>query len=160
LKPVYLRYTIKSGLRIITFLMLLFWCAGFCAMLLYKDGYLPAITIPFIKYSYSFICHQQDARCFNIYGAHLFVCARCTGIYTGAFLLSLVFIFIKMLPKISLNIIIYSILPLLADIILYNAGAYNYSKTIAFITGLFPGSVLILYILGSFEKFFKELKLN
>jgi uncharacterized membrane protein len=36
------------------------------------------------------ICHQQAARSFAIWSQQLPVCARCTGIYTGAALVALV----------------------------------------------------------------------
>ena len=134
------------------------WCAGFFSVVFIKTGSLPPVLFPFIKHGYSIVCHQQEAKCISFYGSHLLVCARCTGIYTGALLAVFLFIFIRNLPVINLKIALYSVSLVAADVILYNLGLYNYSKTIAFITGLLPGSVLILYILNSFEKFFEDLK--
>jgi uncharacterized membrane protein len=151
--------SISSGLllRIIFSFAIITWCAGFSFVQIFPQSNPVNIILPFVKYSYSIVCHQDGDKSFLINGMQLFVCARCTGIYAGALLTSLVVIFIKKLPLINLKIASLSLFPIIIDIVLYNSGLYSYSKTVAFITGLFPGSVLFIYILSSFEKFFKEL---
>jgi hypothetical protein len=47
---------------------------------------------------------------------------------------------------------------ILADVVLYNSGIYNYNKIISFSTGLFFGSVGFLYIRSGLEKLIDELK--
>jgi hypothetical protein len=42
---------------------------------------------------------------------------------------------------------------ILADILFYNAGIYQYSKYIAFGTGIFSGSLTFIYILNEFENY-------
>jgi uncharacterized membrane protein len=140
------------------FFIILLWCAGFSSIQLFPGNNILSAFFPFIKYNYSLVCHQQEAKSFLVNGIHFFVCARCTGIYTGALVFSFIFIFLKISPVIRLKAALISCIPAIADIILYNFGAYNYSKITAFVTGLFPGSVLFIYILCSFENFFEELK--
>jgi uncharacterized membrane protein len=151
-------YPGRLSFRIIVFFLAGLWCTGILSVFLIKTGSIPPVLYPFLKYTYSIVCHQQGAKCFSFYGSNLLVCARCTGIYAGALFAIFIFIFIKKIPVINFKMALYSVSPVLADVILYNAGLYNYSKTIAFITGLLPGSVLILYILNSFENFFEDLK--
>lgn len=158
MKLINIIYPGRLVFRIIIFMLIALWCTGFSSIFLFKAGFFPLVLYPYLKFIYSIVCHQQEARCIDFYGSHLLICARCTGIYTGALLSVLLFIFIKKIPVITLKTALYSVALIAVDVISYNAGLYNYSKTIAFITGLFPGSVLILYILNSFEKLFEDLK--
>ena len=46
---------------------------------------------------------------------------------------------------------------MLADVISYNIGIYNYNKTVAAITGVLFGSGTFLYIRSGLEKLLEEL---
>lgn len=153
-----MKYIVKSQgilFKCILFFIIFCWCMGFSIIPLFPSNPL-SMLLPFARYSYSLVCHQDEAKSFIINNIHLFVCARCTGIYTGALLSSLITIFIFRLPRISLRIASFSLFPIIIDWIMYNSGVYNYSKNAAFISGLFPGSVLFVYILNSFGNFFEE----
>jgi uncharacterized membrane protein len=62
---------------------------------------------------------------------------------------------IILIPQITIKIktwqlILFS-LPMLADVIFYSIGLYQYNKIIAAITGILFGSAVFLYILGAIE---------
>jgi uncharacterized membrane protein len=46
----------------------------------------PLSRDPFVYLLFSFVCHQQPERSLWLAGAPLAVCARCAGVYFGAFL--------------------------------------------------------------------------
>jgi len=62
---------------------------------------------------------------------------------------------IILIPQITIKIktwqlILFS-LPMLADVIFYSIGLYQYNKIIAVITGILFGSAVFLYILDAIE---------
>jgi len=62
---------------------------------------------------------------------------------------------IILIPQITIKIktwqlILFS-LPMLADVIFYSIGLYQYNKIIAAITGILFGSAVFLYILDAIE---------
>ena len=138
--------------RIFVTALILLWILGFALLPLFHDTQM-IVLFPFLKKIYSEFCHQLDYKTLNIFGYNLLVCSRCTGIYIGAFVISFVFIFLK--NKIELNKkLFYSVsLILLTDVVLSTFGVYDYSKSIAFITGLFFGSVSFAYILTLIDNF-------
>ncbi len=117
-------------------------------------------TFFFTDKIYSLVCHQDNAKSFFIGGHKLEVCARCTGIYMGAVLFSIAALFFNRLRPRDKKWLLYSMIPMAADVILYSIGIYNYSKWIAFSTGLILGSISILYIFTGIEEYFFDLKLS
>jgi uncharacterized membrane protein len=101
---------------------------------------------------YSTVCHQENFKCISYEGHRMFVCARCTGIYFGAFIAAIVelrFIF----PELPLKLLFLSSTPLLLDVIFSTTGVYEYSQIFAFITGIIFGFVLYLFIIKELENF-------
>jgi hypothetical protein len=97
---------------------------------------------------YSIVCHQETAKSFFIDGNKLEVCARCTGIYSGAVIFSIAgLLFRKLRPRDK-------------KWLLYSAGIYDYSKWVAFSTGMILGSASILYIFTGIEDYFLEFNLS
>ena len=91
---------------------------------------------PFLKISYGRVCHQAPFKSFSVNGWQFLVCARCTGIYLGAFLGMLLFT-----PPIAKYIlsgykyfVAFSLLMLL-DAVTNNFIFTEYNKTTAFLTG-------------------------
>jgi uncharacterized membrane protein len=125
-----------------------------------NDSFPLATTFFFTDKIYSLVCHQDAAKSFFFAGNKLEVCARCTGIYTGAVLFSIAALFFSRLRPRDKKWLLYSMIPMAADVILYSAGVYPYSKWIAFSTGLILGSISILYIFTGIEEYFFELKLS
>ncbi|MEJ2105178.1 MAG: DUF2085 domain-containing protein [Ignavibacteriaceae bacterium] len=101
---------------------------------------------------YSTVCHQENFKCISYEGHRMFVCARCTGIYFGAFIAAIVelrFIF----PELPLKLLFLSSTPLLLDVIFSTTGVYEYSQIFAFITGIIFGFVIYLFIIKELENF-------
>jgi uncharacterized membrane protein len=86
----------------------------------------------------------------------MLVCARCAGIYFGAFLVGIISLNYKM-PDIKTKVFIVSALPLLLDVILVFLRFYKYSKSLALSTGLIFGSVVYLIIISEIEKIILKL---
>ncbi len=138
-------------LRIIIFFLILIWCLGFLSPIFFKELNYLVITYPFSKRIYSIVCHQITSKTFIINGERLLVCARCSGIYIGALFSSLISLFYSSKIIKNINLFLYSIILLTLDVFFSSAGIYHYSKLLAFLTGIFFGSVSFLYILNAIE---------
>jgi uncharacterized membrane protein len=137
---------------------LLIWYTGIFSGVLLNSNFSKVYPGIFIGKIYSQVCHQDPARSFFIYGSKLEVCARCTGIYTGTIIFSFVAFFIPRLKPGSKEWLVLSSLVMAADVMMYSIGIYDYSKWTAFGTGLFLGSVSILYIFTGIDDYFLELR--
>ena len=126
------------------------WISGFLSPIL-----LPG-TDPLLNYSldriYSKVCHQESYKCIRIAEAEMFVCARCAGIYFGAFIISSLFLF-RENPKLNIKIFLLASIPLLADVIFTTTELYNYYQPIAFLTGLIFGSIICLFLIAEIKNF-------
>jgi uncharacterized membrane protein len=138
------------------FLAVLFWCILISFPVLFKNYSFTLNFTQIIKDALSIVCHQKPERTIYINTIPLLVCSRCTGIYFGGLLSSLINILISREIKIQNRIFYSSSIPIFIDVVLHSAGAYPYSKCVAFITGLLFGSIGFLYIFGSIKLFFNE----
>jgi uncharacterized membrane protein len=142
--------------RIILFFVLLSWCIGFSLKSIFPDSAEVIIFSPVLKKIYSSVCYQDELKTFTVSGEKLFVCIRCTGIYIGALIFSFISIFLRQ-NRTSKKLFLAGLSAVIADVILYSSGIFNYSKYFAFVTGFFFGSVAFLYILNILEtEFFSE----
>ena len=134
--------------RFFILLFLIIWIYGFLTPILFK------VDNPIYQYLvsrvYSTMCHQDAEKCILIKNESMLVCARCAGIYFGAFIIGLVSLIRKQF-KINLSTIIIMALPLLADVFLTATGIYVYSQIRAFITGLIFGSMVYIIIISELE---------
>lgn len=100
------------------------------------------------------LCHTDPSKIPSVLGHNLFLCSRCSGIYAGAFLTGLLVLPAGYLTKFKLKnplrIPLAMLLPMAADVLLYNSGIYSYNFTIAWFTGFLSGSGVILYIWNDF----------
>lgn len=94
---------------------------------------------------YSPICHQNPEKSFMFNNLQFLVCSRCFGIYIGAFISSILIILCSKI-KIKLQLVFFSIIPMIADIILYRTEIYSYNKIISLLTGFSFGAILFLFI--------------
>jgi uncharacterized membrane protein len=122
-----------------------------------SSGLLPGI---FPDKIYSLVCHRESVKSIFISGKKLEVCARCTGIYTGALFFSFVALAFPRLRPASKRWLLLSMVPMGLDVFLYSVGIYDYSKWISLSTGIILGSVSIIYIFMSIEDYILELKLG
>ncbi|MGE5497682.1 MAG: DUF2085 domain-containing protein [Syntrophothermus sp.] len=139
------------------FLLLLLWNLGiFSEFLISRISGLNSL-LPFLSIGYSNVCHQSAWKTIGSGAFHTLVCSRCSGIYAGALVLSLLAVFMRgRFFLTNTRLLALMMLPLLADVIFYNSGLYNYSKTAAFLTGFLSGSGVFLYILGAFFTMFNK----
>lgn len=150
--------TKSAALRFIVFCSILLWCIGFSIFSFSPDS-LFRIFYPLLKQVYSFVCHQVDYKTFKVNDIHFLVCARCTGIYFGALIASLILIFYNINSDLSSKFLFFAAAPMILDIIFYSTGIYDYSASISFSTGVIFGSTSIVYILIVLQKyFFRQLR--
>jgi uncharacterized membrane protein len=143
--------------RLIIFSLLLFWCSSFSLNSFYHSP-LYVASSPILTLSFSKICHQEIDKTFKLKNSTFLICARCTGIYFGAFITSFFLLFLYRKHNPSLSFLIISLIPLLLDVLFTTAGIYPYSKNISFLTGMLFGSVLFIYILSSIENNFIQIR--
>lgn len=146
----------RLTLSLSLFILFLIWNAG-----IYLEWVLDifpslAYLFPIAKQSYGIVCHQQNVKLIGEGALHSLVCSRCAGIYLGLLSSSLIYIFIIIGNVRSNKILFLSAVPLFMDVILYSIGVYNYSKTIAFITGWLLGSVGFIYLYSPLSTLFSN----
>jgi uncharacterized membrane protein len=114
--------------------------------------------LPFLKNNYSLVCHQDHHKVITVGVYSMLVCARCAGIYSGAFLVSLINIFLSRQINIARKVLFLSAIPMLFDVIGTTAGLYIYSKTGAFLTGFLFGVVSFLYFYNALLELITEMR--
>ncbi len=139
------------------FFLLLFWSAGFLFPVLSPSFTGKPIVNQLLNYNYSIVCHQSESSEITFGSAHFLVCARCVGIYLGALLIAIMMLFNLLKLKLSLIPLLIFSAPLVIDAFAVRLNIYAYSKTIAFITGLLFGAIVLIYILETIENSFNLL---
>ncbi|MCK5457600.1 MAG: DUF2085 domain-containing protein [Melioribacteraceae bacterium] len=100
---------------------------------------------------YSHVCHQQPEKVISIDGHNLLVCSRCTGIYLGSFVSSLILLFVPVIKISKIKYLVFATVPMLIDVILYSSGVYTYSKELALFSGILFGIAGIIYIYNGLQ---------
>ena len=98
----------------------------------------------------SYVCHQQPQRSFFIAGQPLAVCARCTGVYAGFALTTLLYPLFTSLRRTSApdrKWLFIATARLAIDFGLGLLGFWNNTHGSRFITGALFGSVGLLYVM-------------
>ncbi len=99
---------------------------------------------------FSLACHQLPARSFFIENYPLAVCARCTGLYVGFAVGSLIYPLVRDVrktvapPRVWL---VAALMPLAIDWTLGFFGVWNNTHVSRFATGAFVGAVSVFYVL-------------
>jgi len=138
----------------------LLWNAGFYPGILQQINNDSILALPFLSKIYSGVCHQQEIKLLEVSGIQSLVCSRCAGIYSGVLLASFLLLFIKVNENSGIKFLLLSSIPLILDVVFYNLGLYNYSKTLAFSSGIFFGSAGFYYFYTGLEKLFSEQKIK
>lgn len=136
----------KKYVKLLLLFSLTVWCTGFLLPICFPEIVGNNIFYQFLKLCYSNVCHQSKAASFYINDNYLLVCARCSGIYLGAFLVLIPISFKKSFFKLSIKPLIVFSIPMILDALAVRLGIYTYSKFNAFITGVLFGSIIIIYI--------------
>ena len=148
----------KLFLKIILFTLIVIWCAGFLIEFIIPHFGSAVYALPFLNKFYSLVCHQNPDKLITINGYSTLVCARCTGIYFGFLFSAAIFIFTIKITEPKIKYFIFAGIPMLLDVLFYSIGIYQYSKTIALITGLLLGSVGFIYFYDALKKLYFEFK--
>lgn len=134
------------------------WCVLFIlAPYLAHFGFKTHSGIIYIFFSK--ICHQQADRSFFIYGKQLAVCSRCTAIYLGFFVGTLLQMALSMTKKHlhpSRILLLLAMIPISADLSLTFFGIWENTFFTRFITGTILGSIVSFYIVPGLENIFME----
>ena len=143
----------KIYFRIFVFLLISLWCVGFSLKSLSGGAALSIVSSPVLNLFYHNVCHQEDQKLIIINGFPLLVCARCTGIYLGALIASVVILISLRNIKVSNILFKFALVILGADVIINNLFLTNYSKLTAFFTGLFFGAVCFFIAISIIENY-------
>ena len=146
----------KTAVHILFIILLAVWFTG-----IFIEWLLPIFPVltylhPILNLTYSNVCHQQPEKIIVFASGSALVCARCTGIYLGSFAATLVLIIIGISKRISNIYFIIASSLIVLDIVFYSIGLYEYSKLIAFTTGLFFGSIVFYYFYYGINEFFSN----
>lgn len=96
------------------------------------------------------LCHQLPERSFFIAGHKLAVCARCTGLYAGFALATLLYPFVKPLRRVSTpspKWLFLAAVPMAIDVSLTLFGIWENTHSSRLFTGLLLGGVAVFYVM-------------
>jgi uncharacterized membrane protein len=157
MKPGSLR-TIPLVLRLF---LALFWgavCVAFLAA--------PALAarghalLSAISYSaFSTVCHQDPGRSFTLFGHALAVCHRCSGIYLGLLMVSLLpfeLSFVVHAPGLRKIWIAIATAPMLLDVFLPFVGIWTNTPASRFGAGFVFGAMLASLLAPALAEFFRD----
>lgn len=155
LQPVILKYSVWNNMRtrkidLLLFSLILIWLL--LNFFPYFSGSHNILTY-ILKAAYGTTCHQEDGKLFTLCGIHSFLCYRCTGLYWGA-LVYTILIFYKNIRTIKLKLFLLLQVPIIADVIIVTVSSDLYSPWRAFLTGCVSGFTIISYIRESLLKLF------
>jgi uncharacterized membrane protein len=136
-------------LRVILFIVVLLWCAGFSIPLFLDKGSSSVISI-LLDFIYGPVCHQLPQKSIITESGSFLVCYRCTGIYYGVLAVCIGSLFLK---SVKFIYFLPALIFLITDVILVNTGLYKYSPALSFLTGLFFGFTLFPYIFSILDKY-------
>lgn len=142
--------------RTFLFLLILLWFAGIWFECFVHANEKLIYFYPFVKQSYSLVCHQDQKKIIELGECRSLVCARCAGIYLSALILSFVFLFKQPKQNLPIKYFLFFAILMLADVIFSSVKIYTYSKTIAMATGILFGSVLFIYFYNGLNFLFMK----
>lgn len=105
----------------------------------------------FVLYrSFAAVCHQIPARSYRLCGFPLAVCARCTGIYAGAFVGLCVYPLVRRLSSNELpprRWLLLAVLPTAVDFVGGTCGLFTNTHPSRLLTGAVAGCAAAFYIM-------------
>jgi uncharacterized membrane protein len=151
-KPAFISYFLKVFFAI----FVLLWCAGNVYSFIAATNVNHFVSA-FFNHTYSIVCHQAEHKLIYLDGSSTYLCARCTGIYIGALVISVYLIITEFKTTISLKPLIITSSIILLDVIFVNTHLYNYISWIAFTSGFLFGAVIYIHILRIFIEFLQSI---
>jgi len=110
----------------------------------------------FIIYSaFSSVCHQLPERSFFLFGQKLAVCARCTGMYSGFAIATILFPILRGIDYRKIPspwFLIISIIPIAIDGGIQLITEYESNNVLRFATGFIFGFIVIFYLLPTYNQ--------
>lgn len=141
-------------LRISFFLIIFLWVLGFSMPFIFSNSDTSIILYPLLHKFYSGVCHQLDYKTFSSFGYHLHICARCSGIYFGALICSILSVFYIKQKHINIKFLYVGAIPLLIDVFFQSVNFVPYIINSAFVTGLIFGFTVFVFFLSTVENHF------
>jgi len=138
-------------LRLSFFLIILLWVFGFLSPLIFSSSDGSIILYPLFHKFYSGVCHQLELKSFSSSGYYMHVCARCSCIYIGALISSILSLLYLKQKHIHIKFLYAGSIPLLLDVIFQSMHFVPYIKTSAFFTGLIFGFTVFIFFLSAVE---------
>lgn len=100
--------------------------------------------------TFSYFCHQDPERSFFIAGHQFAVCARCTGIYSGFTIATLLYPLVRSLRQIDApprKWLFLGAAPLAIDFAVGYLGIWENTHSSRFATGALLGAVAVFYVM-------------
>lgn len=110
--------------------------------------------------NFHLLCHQMPERSYFIFGNQMPVCVRCTGIYFGFLIGTIIYPFIRGLKTREIPhrwILILALLPLGIDGFTQLIGLRESTNDLRIITGMFFGMLTAFFIMPAFLQIYDEL---
>ena len=143
-----------NKIKILLLVIVSVWIFGFFHPVLFPSSPVTILLNPFVNKFYSTVCHQETHKLCSLNEHSSYLCFRCSGIYFGLFCGILISFFIS--KALKLKFLILTALILFADVLASTIEIYDYSTHLAFLTGLFFGVTLFLYIQDVILKVFTK----
>jgi uncharacterized membrane protein len=100
--------------------------------------------------AFSYVCHQNPERSFFIAGHQFAVCARCTGIYAGFTIATILYPLVRSLRQIDApprKWLFLGAAPLAIDFAVGYLGIWENTHSSRFATGALLGAVAVFYVM-------------
>ena len=135
------------------FLIIFLWVLGFSSPLIFNKSDSTIVLYPLFHKIYSGVCHQIDYKSFSSFGYHFHVCARCSGIYLGVLIGSILSLFYYNHKHLKIRYLYFAALPLIFDVLFQSMDFLPYIKISAFATGLIFGFTVFVFFLSAIENY-------
>jgi uncharacterized membrane protein len=103
-----------------------------------------------VYHAFGYVCHQLPERSFHLLGHPLAVCSRCTGLYSGFAIASLLYPLVRSLSRTDTPArrwLLLAAIPMAVDVGLDVIGVWQNTYYSRLATGLLLGSIATFYVI-------------